>query len=291
MQLVWEEGGRRYVASFRPVGEGLSASALRILRLLDTPKTLAELAAEIGTTPQAVFYHVKRLRKAGLVRVVGKGGRQAYVRTADAYGVVFRRREAIPSAPVPRAIHRFFSPLVEDGRWTATIVVGAPDPHGMYLQRARDGHYAGALGFFLGRYFSFSGFPVRVDTDMLTEWQMRDLLLLGGPVSNVVSLELVERRKAFFDLDRPWMILGRRGQYTDQNVGIIAKLNVGNHWYILLAGVSALGTKASVYALIHGWEELLPKYRDGEYYWIVAGLDRDGDGQIDMTEVLEHGTP
>lgn len=295
MHVVWEQRGRRYVASFLPVDPSsshavLSPSAVRVLKALDVPRTLGELAKILGMTPQAVHYHLKRLVELGIVRVEGTAEKKAYVRSADAYGVVLGRHEALQSH-VPRPIERFFSPLARGGVFRSVIVVGAPDPHGFYLQRARDGHYSGVLGLFLGRYFAFSGFPVRVDTDILAGWDERDLLLVGGPVSNVISFELAEKTGRFFDLQRPWMIIGRRTVYTEQNVGIISKQRYRGHWYIMLAGVSALGTKAAVIALTQRWEELLTKYPGGEYYWIVQGMDKNGDGQIDLIKVLEQGAP
>ncbi len=283
------------MASFYPLDTSrastvLSPTAIRILKALDTPKPLNELAKTLNMSPQAVYYHLKKLVDAGLVHVERITEKKAYVRSADAYGVVLGKHEAL-RFHVPRPIEAFFHPLAREGMWKAIIVVGAPDPHGFYLQRARDGHYSGVLGMFLGKYFAFSGFPVRVDSDMLAGWEDYDLLLLGGPVSNVVSFELTERTGKFFDLQRPWMIVGKRTVYTEQNIGVIAKQKHNSHWYIMLAGVSALGTKAAVIALTQRWEELLTRYRGGEHYWIVQGMDKDGDGQIDMVKLLEHGSP
>ena len=291
VHLVWEERGKKLRADFHKLhpdvaSSVLSPTAYRILQSLEEPKTLTDLAQELSLTPQAVLYHLKKLLRSGSVTKFPDG---SYVRSADAYGVILKGREVAP-AHVPRAIEEFFSPFAEGGMWRATIVVGVPDPHGYYLQRARDGHYVGVLGFFLGRYFSFKGFPVRVDTDVSYLWRERDLVLIGGPVSNTVTFELVEETGLFFDPERPWSLKGKK-LHTEGNVGLVAKVEHGGRWYLLLAGISALGTKASILALSGYWESLLPSYPGGEYYWIVQGVDVNGDGEIDTITVLEHGVP
>ena len=43
---------------------------VEILRLLSEPRTCTELGANLGDSPQKVYYHVKRLQKAGLVDLV-----------------------------------------------------------------------------------------------------------------------------------------------------------------------------------------------------------------------------
>ena len=291
MRVIWEERGKTFTAPFSPVkkeviGRIFSGTALRILEVLDKPRTLSEVAKEIGITPQTALYHLRRLKDAGVV-VIESG--KFYRRTGDAFGVILSRNE-VRGTPVPRYLERFFHPFAQDGVWRSHVVVGAPDPHGYYLQRARDGHYATVLGMFLGKHFRTSGFPVKIDTDISYRWKEEDLVLIGGPVANTVSFELIEERNLFFDLDRPWMLKGRR-VYTGENVGLIAKVSLDDRWYLLLAGVSALGTKASVMALTSHTDELLTNYKGGEYYWIVEGLDRDGDGTIDTIRLLEHGMP
>ncbi len=289
MQLVWEERGRTYTASFKEVEKAFvkdvfRETAIRILELIDKPKSLSEIAEELNITPQTALYHLRRLRKANAVTV--ENGR-FYRRISDAYGVILARKEA-KGKTAPRYLERFFHPFAKNGVWTSKIVVGAPDPHGYYLQRARDGHYATVLGMFIGRYFDVRGFPVKVDTDVSYLWKEEDLVLIGGPVANTITFELVEERNVFFDVEKPWMLKGRK-VYTAENVGLIAKVNLEDRWYLLLAGISALGTKASVMALTSHTEELLTKYDEGEFYWIVEGLDKDGDGTIDTVRVLEWG--
>lgn len=60
----------------------------RIFRLLETPKSVAELAAEVGLPANRLYYHVKRLADCGLVRQVdarasGRHTERIYGRAAE----------------------------------------------------------------------------------------------------------------------------------------------------------------------------------------------------------------
>jgi hypothetical protein len=97
--------------------------------------------------------------------------------------------------------------------------------------------------------------------------------------------------KVNFDWDKNWFIQADKMRYLDENAGIIAK--VKNPWddsksVIVLAGVRSIGTKACILALTQHHEKILEKYdRHKDFYCVVRGLDRDGDGQLDDIEILE----
>jgi DNA-binding transcriptional ArsR family regulator len=48
----------------------LKPRRIEILRRLAEPRTCTQIAAELGDSPQKVYYHVKRLQQAGLVELV-----------------------------------------------------------------------------------------------------------------------------------------------------------------------------------------------------------------------------
>src|ERR1700745_1756390 len=50
----------------------LKPQRIDVLRQLAEPRSCTEVAAELGQTPQRVYYHVKRLLEAGLVRQVAE---------------------------------------------------------------------------------------------------------------------------------------------------------------------------------------------------------------------------
>ena len=53
----------------------LKPQRIEVLRRLAEPRSCTEVAVELAQTPQRVYYHVKRLLEAGLVRQVGTWSR------------------------------------------------------------------------------------------------------------------------------------------------------------------------------------------------------------------------
>jgi len=57
---------------------------------------------------------------------------------------------------------------------------------------------------------------------------------------------------------------------------------------VVLSGLHAVGTMAAILGLTHFAEEVLDTFTPGEdFYRVVAGQDRDGDGRLDAVTVLE----
>ena len=79
--------------------------------------------------------------------------------------------------------------------------------------------------------------------------------------------------------------------YTGYAMGIVAK--IVNPWshskrIIVLAGNKTVGTKACVIALTRFWKKTLRNYKDKEIFArVVEGFDLDGDGKVDLIEVVE----
>src|SRR5690349_23137905 len=61
-----------YLDQIEPAGALLKPQRIDVLRQLAEPRSCTEVAAELGQTPQRVYYHVKRLLEAGLVRQVAE---------------------------------------------------------------------------------------------------------------------------------------------------------------------------------------------------------------------------
>ena len=60
----------------------------RLFRLLETPRTVAELAAEVDLPPDRLYYHLRRLVECGVVRQVdvraaGRHNERVFGRVAD----------------------------------------------------------------------------------------------------------------------------------------------------------------------------------------------------------------
>ncbi|HTD81551.1 MAG TPA: S-layer protein, partial [Thermoplasmata archaeon] len=166
--------------------------------------------------------------------------------------------------------------------------------HGPFLTVARDSPYAVGLGLFLGGLAIGSRISVRLDTEVKAAGlEGKNLILVGGPVANILALDLNPHLKVSFDWQQAWRmrssVTGR--EYAEEDVGLLAKIR--NPWnpeseIAMFSGLHYQGTAASVLALTGSSDRVLRDFAPGrEFYRVVQGLDRDGDGRVDSVEVLE----
>ncbi len=275
--------------------------AWRILaELARRPDYPGALARRLKIHEQTAYYHIHRLAKAGLIRVVREERRQGAVSrvfapAAEAFAVELQepgRSRGPARRPVPERVRAFLDPFLREG---ALLVIGSPYQHGPYLTVARDSPQAVRLALFLG---GLSGpvpeILVRQDTEVKAGGIGRgNLILVGGPVANIVALDLNPHLKVTFDWAQAWRmrssLTGR--EYTEEGVGLLAK--IPNPWnpeaeVLLISGLHYSGTEASVLGLTAFPDRALRDYEAGrEFYRVVQGVDRDGDGRTDGIEVLE----
>lgn len=249
--------------------EALRNSTRReILEELDKePDYPASLARKIGASKQKMQYHFNKLKDADLVKKVEdeevKGGK------ASVYRPDFSR---LIYGEEPET-----SPLIEKAFGEkGLIVVGSPDQHGEDQVRARDGHLAGEAGIKLGKLrLDFSTvWDTEVVRDQLFD---KDLLIIGGVLTNTVTRELNEEFPAYFSGDSfPYREISTpESTYRDPDIGIVSRKDNK----ILVAGIRNKGTRAAVKAF--------KKEEIEKDYLVVKGLDLDGDGEIDDYEVIE----
>src|SRR3972149_5654695 len=100
-----------------------------------------EIARELGVHEQLVYYHIRKLAKAGAITVEReekkKGATAKYYRTVSpAFGIEFPQGYKTMKRPpsllsMSRQIQDFFKEFVnENGIFQGKIVVGCPAPHG-----------------------------------------------------------------------------------------------------------------------------------------------------------------
>lgn len=281
-----------------------SVTAFKLAQMFEKPNYVSRAAAKLGVSKQLASIHVKRLVKAGFLKEVGeverRGGRaKLYQLSSHGVAAIFSsrswRRNLLP-AQMPEKLQKFLSPFVEAEKLNGLVVVGSPHPHGPYRAVATDGHYGFQLGLFLGRYIEkVEDFAVRLDVDVKSEKLFAEnLLLLGGPGTNIITSMVNEELPVKFMENNYWGgLVAKKQVYTSEFAGVVAKTpNPFNSQktVIVLAGLRASGTKATVIALTRFWNKLLSSY-EGESSWaaVVEGLDLDGDGKIDSVEILETG--
>jgi len=313
MHVLIEREGRTFVKRAELLKDPEKAKCIltpirmKILEILaQKPRHASEIARILREQEQKIYYHMKALEKIGAIKVVEKIEKRGttakvYALTASTFVIDLpggeERLFEQPGKALNEKVLKFFFPHVERGRLNSTIVVGSPDPHGPYQVRARDGHYAVELAYFLGSYAPSSReFIVKLDADVKAEraWD-RNLILIGGVLTNVLTGEINKYMPVRFSQEAfPFRkicseITGR--EYEDEKCGLIAKIPnpfKENCSILVFAGTRYVGTKAAVLAITKFHEKVLSDY-EGEELWcrVVKGLDMDGDGKIDEVEILE----
>lgn len=288
----------------------LNKLSWKILQLLSEKEMYPmEVAKKLDVHEQKVYYHIRKLAKAGAIKVVReeekKGATAKYYKaTFPAMGIElpfgYQKINRFPVTNTDEKMKQFLSPLIKDYAFDGKIVVGSPDPHGPFKAKARDGHYAAYLTLFLGQFVDLpEDFPIKLDVDMKAEKEeSNNLILVGGPGTNLITQELNEFLPIRFNMmpSEHGFLLGglvsekTKKVYTADNIGLIAK--IPNPWNrkksaIVLAGNKAIGTKACVLALTKFWKKTLKNFSDEKFAVVIQGFDLDGDGKVDSIEVLE----
>lgn len=288
-------------SSFFPAATGVGGRILA--SLARGPSYPSLIARELDVYHQTVYYHMRKLEQAGLVRRVGTkmvrgGSADLYALASDGYAIEFdvkgERFDGLTRAARSRGLGRFAAEFVSRGEFDGWIVVGSPEPHGPNMTQGRDGHYAIQLGFALGHFVRLpESFPVKLDVDLKNERQERsNLLIVGGPRTNIVSAEVNSHLPFRFSEGAFWGSITDGGgkKYHSEREGLIAKVRNpwdGNRCCVVAAGLSGAGTKAAIIAMTNSADKVFEGYEGGDYAAVVRGMDLDGDGKVDSVEVLE----
>ena len=269
-----------------------------------------EIAKQLGMHEQKVYYHIRKLAKAGAIIVEReekkKGATAKYYKTiSSAFGIElpygYKPIQSLCMLTLNKQLQDFFKEFVADGVFDGKIVVGSPTPHGPFKTSARDGHYAAHLALFLGQFAKMPNeFAVKLDVDVKAEKEEKNnLILVGGPGTNLITQEINEHLPIKFIMQssgQGFLLGGLCSDktlqvYTSDVSGVIAK--IVNPWdsskcIVVLAGNKAVGTKACVLALTNFWKKTLQKYNHQENFAVmIQGFDLDGDGKVDSIEVNE----
>jgi DNA-binding transcriptional ArsR family regulator len=273
---------------------------LKILDLLaKKPMYPAELAKELKMHEQKVYYHIKQMSNSGLLEVVEKEeirGTIAKKFSPKVLNFAFTLSKDWKDLgnllqAKDKEITRFLHPFVKDGVLNSNIIVGSPDPHGPHKARARDGHYAIDMALFLGSFCSAdANFSAKLDVDVDLK-QPGNLILVGGPVTNLIVAKINDFLPAKFSDKKPWGLITKMKTYTEESTGMICRIqNPYNPEYFIMviAGIRFIGTKAAVMAMTRHTKQTIYRFTgQKEFYSIVQGFDLDGDGKIDSVDVLE----
>ena len=279
-----------------------SELAVRVIKLLaEKPMYPIELAKELKVHEQKVYYHIRNLEKAGIVKVVKEEGRQGAVAryySVDKPAVVIKFKELEPTQKIfqLKSDSDFLSPLIRDGKLDALIVVGSPDPHGPEKARSRDGYYGMDLALFLGTFLNYvPQLYVKLDTEVREEELKRNnLIVIGGPIVNRVMGEINSKLPIRFDRDEHWAIKSTLSNtvYPTDEAGLIVKAKSpfnSEKSMLVVAGKRYSGTRAAIVAFLKHFKEIQSgNIRNKKIMAkVVEGIDLDSDGIIDDAEIRE----
>ena len=283
-------------------------TAWKIIEILSSkPMYPAEVAKELKLYDQTVYYYIRKLARIGAIEQVGtrliRGGTaRLYSASSPSFGLELQGNTEKLESPnytkyekrknIPDILKEFY----ENNSFSGLIVVGAPDPHGPYKSSSRDGHYAVHLSFYLGTLSESytSGFIVKLDVDAKAEKDIdnRNLILIGGPGTNIVTSEFNRYLQIKFNEDNYWSgLTDQSGRiFNMDNHGLIAKINNPynkDKKILILAGVRSIGTKASVIALTNYGNKISDNSStDNQLALVVQGFDMNADGKIDHVDIV-----
>ncbi len=277
---------------------------IKIISLLDKkPMYPSELAVTMKTNEQNLYYHTNQMLKSGILEIserkeirgtVAKKLRPSKMNFSFSLSKEWKDIDTLSKTGANKKLESFLSKYMTDNLFDGSIVVGNPDPHGPFKARARDGHYAIDLAFFLGNILKIPDtFTTNLDVDIKIEEAKESIILVGGPVTNMHVSALNKHLPVKFSDDKPWGIISERTnkRYSEETNGLITKIpNPFNNEkdIIVIAGVSAVGTKAAVIAFTRHYHSLLQNFTDQKAWGaVINGFDLDGDGKVDSIELLE----
>jgi len=298
------------VKSIKPV---LSDTGWKIVSLLaEKAMYPAEIAKKLGLHEQKIYYYVNQLKKTGLIAVKKTEEKQGAL--AKYYAVNFDSIALVPNLKgaierkdfefsngmeneMGKQLKEFFSPFIHNGRLSAKIVIGSPDPHGPLKARARDAHLAVELAAFLGSLAKGFKYPFVLLDTMVPALEELDenIIIIGGPITNKLCNQLHKHLPIVFKPNGGHYLVhstlsGR--DYNEDAIGVIEKIVhpfFEGRKILLVAGNRNAGTKAAIIALIKNIEDIVRgnEFSDGVDAKVVEGLDMDGDGEIDNVEIRE----
>jgi DNA-binding transcriptional ArsR family regulator len=271
----------------------------RILQTLSTPKCPIDIARNLGEHEQKVYYYINKFRKHGLVEEIRTEKRKGtlakfYQVTDNAFILKLgeaRWERVDTSSPHEK---KSLEPFIKHGKIDFTIIIGSPDPHGPWKERALDSPTAIDLALFLGSFAKERITPnYKLDIEIREKDLKGNLILIGGPIVNMVTKRLNRAMPVNFDLKKRDIMSGiSKNVYRDDQFGIINL--VENPWnrskkILVFAGKRFPGTRASILAFMSDPEKILRgnRFDRSKISRVVRGYDMDGDGIIDSSEIME----
>ncbi|MBN2331118.1 MAG: helix-turn-helix domain-containing protein [Candidatus Aenigmarchaeota archaeon] len=300
-----EDGKRAYkslVVDPNKIGVLSSPLAVRMVQeLTRQPGCALDIARSMQEDEQKVYYYLKKLEKAGIVRLSKterRHGMTAKIYDAIAPVISVKLHEDGHEIPDEKITHdpamlKFLSPFIRDGKLNAVIVIGDPYSHGRFDKASHEGPYAFDFGIFLGKIIKNVDFPhYKLDTEVSEEDLKNNLILIGNIKSNVVIDKMNHALPVYFDSEDDFKVVSKHTgkSYKDPRTGVILKFDnpFGKGKKVLIiGGIGSRGSRSSVIALTQRFKDLADGNDDGEMFRVFRGCDRSGNRVIDDVDIME----
>lgn len=275
-----------------------SKVVIKILRELNNgPKSVKELSEILKLHEQTIYYYIKKLHKFKIVEVLREVRRRGMIEKIfylpyKTFILNISKTNKKYEKEELYLIENFFKEFFTGNYFDGYIVVGSPQPHGPFLTSTRDSHLATQIAFLLGKFCEVNKLIIKLDTEIKNEkLENNNLIVIGGALSNIISYELNNYLDIKFKWDKSWYVDFFGEKFLDEEVALIAK--VKNPWnenkkIILIAGNRLAGTRAAIYSLTTNFEKILENYKEGkDFYCVIKGVDKDGDGFEEDVKILK----
>jgi DNA-binding transcriptional ArsR family regulator len=263
-----------------------------------------ELAKKLNASQQVVCYHLKELEKMGFIRLQRRerrrGATAKYYRAEHkAIAVITSKLEqqnaSAEETSLSEVSTRLLAPYITNGVFDGHIVVGSPDQHGIFRERDLGGHHASYLTLFLGSLLPLARTNVvKLDTELTQQQILGNLILVGNPRVNTISMMMNEFLPITYELAGPDVIMSTISERTyaepqDGAVQMIRNPMNSDSRVIILAGNETIGTQAAIMAFVRYTEDIASGnvFNREIVARVVSGVDANQDGIVDDVEFLE----
>jgi len=277
---------------------------LKILKELGKqPCCTMDIARNLKQHEQKIYYHIRKLAELGLIKldkIEQRVGGTAKIYSPISSTISFKLFDQKPIRDIKTRAREidFLKPFIENGKLNSIMVIGSPDPHGTYKAPASDGYCAIDLGIFFGQYIGSSKLPYyKLDTQVRTNDLKNNIILIGGPKTNIISYRINKKLPIYFDYSKErldWEIVSSlsKSVYSDERIGIVEKIKSPfseDKEILFFAGKGFRGSLAAVIAFIKYPEKIMDGNSNNKEIIakVVKGIDIDSDGIIDDVEFLE----
>lgn len=277
-----------------------SKLAFKIVKsLAESPVSAIDLSRKLKIHEQKIYYHVRRLEKAGIIYTISNERRHGM--TAKIFSVVspmiaaklYDKGVEIKEKSelnISSALSDFFNPFIHDSRLDTKIIIGDPAPHGEFDSVGMEGAHITDLIFFLGKMVDSIEYPTyKLDTEVTDNDLKNNMILIGNPKTNTIVRKLVDSFPINFNSTFD-AIQVKSNLYKDDRIGFISKFDnplARNKKVLVIGGLRTRGIRAATIALTRYIDKFKNVKSLDNLTLVAQGLDKDGDKIIDDIIFLE----